>query len=146
MAWNLQVWGERIPGYDTAAWQAFYERALNADYEHFRPGDELIWIIEVDSQCVGSIALVTEDDLPDIDYSPWMAAFVIDPDQRSRGIGTEIVAIFEEQCRSLGINRLYLWTEDLGDWYRSLGYHDLSRLQFGEIDATVMAKDLLEPA
>lgn len=143
LEWNLQVWGERIPGYDRAGWVAFYQRAMTAHYDAYLPGEELIWLVELDGKCVGCIALVGEDDLVGIEFTPWMAAFVIDPTIRHQGIGRRVVELFESQCRHFGIERLYLWTDNYAKWYSSQGYQELLRTKAGEIEAIVMAKDLL---
>lgn len=143
LTWSLQAWGERIPGYDRVGWSAFYRRALTADYEQYRPGAELVWVIEIDGHCVGSIALVGEDDLLDFtDCTPWLAAFVINPALRHQGIGSRVVEEFEAMVRRFGIVRLYLWTDTYGDWYRKLGYEEIGRSQLADITAVVMAKDL----
>lgn len=143
LAWNLQVWGDRIPGYDEQGWIDFYQRALAANYSTYEPGAELVWAIESDGNCLGSIALVGEDDLPDfLDLTPWMAAFVVDPQLRHQGIGKQVVELFEQWCAQQKITRLYLWTDTYADWYRTLGYHDIATTPLADIEAVVMAKDL----
>lgn len=143
LAWNLQVWGERIPGYDVVGWRAFYERSLTANYEAFDGASELVWAVVDGERLIGSIALVHEDDLPDFTHlTPWMAAFVIDPTVRHQGIGTEVVAIFEGLVRDYGVQRLYLWTDLYAQWYARLGYQILQHARIGEIEMDVMAKDL----
>lgn len=143
LAWNLDVWGERIPGYDAPAWRAFYERCLVADYDRYDGASELAWVLVREGHAIGSIALVHEDDLPEfIHLSPWMAAFVIDPALRGQGIGRGVVAEFERVVRGYGISTLYLWTDSLADWYRQLGYHVLAHGRIGEIEMDVMAKAL----
>lgn len=143
LTWSLQAWGERIPGYDEAGWRAFYHRALQARYDRYEPGAELVWVIEIDGQCVGSIALVGEDDLEDFtNCTPWMAAFVIDPALRHQGVGRKVVSIFEEQVRALGIEHLFLWTDLYADWYQTQGYRPIGESNLGEINAVVMEKEL----
>jgi N-acetylglutamate synthase-like GNAT family acetyltransferase len=143
LAWNLQVWGERIPGYDVAGWRAFYQRCLAADYRHYSQTSELTWVIEIGGACVGGISLVYEDDLPDFTHlSPWLAAFVIDPGLRGRGIGTEAVRLFESMVRGFGITRLYLWTDSETHWYEGLGYSVMERSRVGDIEMDVMVKEL----
>lgn len=141
--WNLQVWGERIPGYDADGWRAFYERCLLSRFDVYDGLSELAWVIRREGRNIGSIALVHEDDLPAYQHlSPWMAAFVIDPALRHSGIGRRVVATFEDRCRQYGIHRLYLWTDQYTDWYRSLGYEVLAHDQIGAIQMDVMVKDL----
>lgn len=143
LAWSLEVWGERIPGYDHAGWRAFYQRALKASYDRYQPGAELVWVIEMEGRCVGSIALVGEDDLEDFtECTPWMAAFIIDPALRHQGLGRKVVAIFEEKVKALGVGHLYLWTDTYADWYSTQGYRTIGNSRIGQIDAVVMEKSL----
>jgi N-acetylglutamate synthase-like GNAT family acetyltransferase len=143
LQWNLDVWGTRIPGYDQAGWRAFYERCLLSDYEHFDGESELAWVIIYEGEAIGSIALVHEDDLPAFEHlSPWLAAFVIDPQRRHQGLGRAVVHDFEEMVRALGMSTLYLWTDVYTDWYRSLGYSVVEHSTIGEIDMDVMVKEL----
>lgn len=143
LAWNLEVWGERIPGYDEQGWRDFYGRAMVARYDRYQPGAELVWGIESEHRLIGSIALVGEDDLPDhLDKSPWMAAFVIDPALRHQGFGRDVVRVFESWCLEHDVSTLYLWTDTYADWYRSLGYSQIGVTQLAHISAVVMSKEL----
>lgn len=141
LEWNLQVWGARIPGYDEAGWRAFYDRCLAADYTAYDGESELAWAIFDGDTLVGSIALVHEDDLPDyLHLTPWLAAFVIDPQVRHRGIGRRVMEHFEQMVRDYGITRMYLWTDHYADWYLSLGYELLAHDRIADIDMDVMVK------
>lgn len=143
LVWNLEVWGSRIPGYDPSGWRAFYERCLAADYRDYDGTSELAWAILEDGFLVGSIALVHEDDLPQyLHLSPWLAAFVVDPQLRHHGIGRRAMAAFEDMVRGYGITRLYLWTDHYTHFYRSLGYQVLAHDRIADIEMDVMAKDL----
>lgn len=143
LEWNLQVWGERIPGYDRAGWRAFYERSLASDYSRYDGASELVWAVLADEQLVGSIALVHEDDLPDFTHlSPWLAAFVIDPQVRNRGIGRRVMQRFESRVREFGLDRLYLWTDAHERWYLDQGYAVVERGSLASIELSVMSKRL----
>jgi GNAT superfamily N-acetyltransferase len=143
LRWNLQVWGDRIPGYDEAGWRAFYERCRQGEYSTFGTDAELAWALFDGDTLIGSIALVSEDDLPSFSHlSPWMAAFVIAPDFRHQGRGRAIVDEFESLCREYRVETLYLWTDLYTDWYQSLGYHVIEHSSIGEIELDVMAKNL----
>lgn len=143
LQWNLQVWGTRIPGYDEEGWRQFYERAKTANYAEYDGESELVWALFEKDALVGSIALVHEDDLPDfVAYSPWLAAFVIDPAKRHQGIGRHVVAQFEELSRSFGIAELFLWTDHYTHWYQTQGYTVLTHSRIGEIELDVMHKIL----
>jgi GNAT superfamily N-acetyltransferase len=143
LQWNLQVWGERIPGYDQAGWRAFYERCRLGDYTTFGEDAELAWALFDGQTLIGSIALVHEDDLPRFGHlSPWLAAFVIAPEFRHQGRGRAIVEEFESICRGYGVETLYLWTDVYTEWYQSLGYRVIEHSSIGEIALDVMAKKL----
>jgi GNAT superfamily N-acetyltransferase len=143
LQWNFRVWGDRIPGYDLEGWRAFYDRALSHAHDGYQ-GEELVWaILDGSDRCLGSIALVQEDDLEGFDdLTPWIAAFVIDPELRHKGLGRAVVEMVEAWSRVQGIHTLYLWTDIYAPWYASQGYSEVAKTKVGEIDAVVMKKEL----
>jgi len=54
--------------------------------------------------------------------TPWVAAFIVKPELRGSGIGTQMLALLEAKARMPGINKLYPWTEDQTAFYKRRGY------------------------
>lgn len=124
LQWTLDLWGDHIPGYSRQDWINFYENGRTADFSKWEgSGQELIFIGKRGEEVVGAISLVDFDDLEEFRHlSPWVAAFIVNPDLRGQGIGSEMLALLEAKAKGLGIGVLYLWTEDKNMFYQKRGY------------------------
>lgn len=60
---------------------------------------------------IGTIALKAESVASHRHLSPWVAAFLVAPDHRGRGIGTVLLAAAEKEARRLGFKSLYIATD-----------------------------------
>jgi N-acetylglutamate synthase-like GNAT family acetyltransferase len=56
------------------------------------------------------------------DLTPWIAAVYVVPEARHQGIGEILISHATAFIRSRGINTVYLWTTDRGEWYGRLGW------------------------
>lgn len=61
---------------------------------------------------------------------PWLAAFVVDPSNRGRGIGTLLIHAVERAARDFGFDRVYTGTHVHGlflrcgwEWVEEIDYH-----------------------
>lgn len=146
LAWSLALWGETNPWFSPSDWHAFYGKAATAAYDRWNldgVDQEQIYIAISAGEIVGAIALVDFDDLEEFrDLKPWVAAFIVDPNRRGSGIGSEMLAALEERARAFLIPTLYLWTEDQRDFYRNRGYQLVTQKTYPEISVDVMRKDL----
>lgn len=145
LQWSLKLWrSNSIPGFSEADWSNFYERAKSADYTAWHGnGEELIYIAKDGEQLLGTIALVDFDDLEEFRVlTPWVAAFIVNPELRGQGYGTKILNAFEEKVRALGIETLYLWTEDQMSFYSKRGYEHISSGTWSRLTFDVMKKEL----
>jgi GNAT superfamily N-acetyltransferase len=146
LKWSLELWGNHIPGFSRSDWIGFYEKAKGADYSHWDPAgtdQELIYLAVINHEVVGAIALVDFDDLEEFRHlKPWVAAFVVKPELRRSGIGTEMLAVLEGKAKTLGINRLYLWTEDQTAFYKRRGYKFETSSRLGPLSFDLLSKEL----
>ena len=146
LSWSLAFWGNRIPGFSASDWVAFYEQAGSADYANWDPAgtdQALIYLAVIDHEVVGAIALVDFDDLEAFRHlKPWVAAFIVNPELRHSGLGTQILALLEGTARTLGIDRLYLWTEDQTAFYQKRGYRFEAHTSLEQLFFDVLSKDL----
>jgi len=147
LRWALELWGDHIPNYSRQDWVDFYSNTTNSNYEEWTgKGQELVYIALRGEEIVGTIALVDFDDLEEFRHlSPWVAAFIVNPNLRREGIGSEILLSLEERVRALGIKILYLWTEDQSGFYAKRGYTLISAAKFESLDIGVMQKELIYP-
>ena len=146
LKWALKLWrSSTIPGFSEENWTDFYHRAKPANYRTWHGNDqELIYVAKFGENVVGTIALVSFDDLEEFRHlSPWVAAFIVNPELRGRGFGTLILSAIEKEAKSLGIERLYLWTEDQASFYKKRGYEIITSSTWARLSFDVLKKELL---
>lgn len=76
--------------------------------------------------------------------TPWLGGVLVHPDKRNRGIGESLVKAAEAHAKSLGFDRLYLFTIDKAEWYAKLGWNIIEQTTYEGHPATVMEKELRE--
>lgn len=145
LAWSLDQWGDHLPNYSRQDWAGFYSHSSDSDYRKWiGDGQELVFLAKRGDDLVGSISLVDFDELDEFRHlTPWIAAFVVNPQLRGKGVGTQILELLENKAGSLGIEVLHLWTEDQGAFYRKRGYRLLASTHLGDLKIEVMQKVLI---
>lgn len=145
LAWALDHWGDRLPNYSRQDWVDFYSHSSQSSYESWTGvGQELVFLAKRGDDLVGTIALVDFDELEEFRHlKPWIAAFLVNPQLRGQGIGTQILDLLEEKARILGIDVLHLWTEDQGAFYGKRGYELVASSKLESLDLVVMKKQLM---
>jgi predicted N-acetyltransferase YhbS len=73
-----------------------------------------------DDKPIGTVNLVENDNDERQDLTPWLAALLVVPEARGRGVGTRLVRSLVKEAAALGIPRLYLGT-DMPEYYARLG-------------------------
>lgn len=145
LRWALELWGDHFPNYSPQDWADFYSNSVQSNYETWEgDGQELVFVAKQGETTFGTISLVDFDELEEFRHlTPWIAAFIVNPELRGKGVGTQILALLEEKAISLGIEVLYLWTEDQGAFYRKRGYRLLASSKLGDLGIEVLQKDLV---
>ncbi len=64
-----------------------------------------------DETVLGTASLKEDSVGSELGVSPWLAALLVAPDQRGRGIGTRLVEALEQQARDMGFNAIYVSTD-----------------------------------
>lgn len=80
----------------------------------------------VDGRPAGTVNLVEDDVFHRPAMRPWLAALVVTPEFRGRGVGTALVEACRQHAARLGISSLYLGT-DIPDFYLAFGAESLER-------------------
>lgn len=144
LAWSLDQWGDHLPNYSRQDWTDFYSHSSNSDYKTWiGDGQQLVFLAKRGDDLLGSIGLVDFDELEEFRHlTPWIAAFVVNPQLRGEGVGTQILELLEKKALSLGIEVLHLWTEDQGAFYRKRGYRLLASTHLENLNIDVMRKIL----
>jgi thiamine pyrophosphokinase len=101
---------------------ASYERVL----ENLKgSGDTrlpLTYLALIGGECVGTVSVVMNDLKTQETLSPWLAAVVVRPDYRGRGIAEALIRRACADAKRLGYGILYLRTEYAGGYYKRLGW------------------------
>lgn len=144
LSWALDLWGDHFPNYSPQDWADFYANSAQSNYESWTGnGQELVYIAKQGKKVIGTIGLVDFDELEEFRHlKPWIAAFIVSPDMRGKGVGTHILTLLEEKAKLLGIKVLHLWTEDQSAFYSKRGYQLLTSTKLGSLDVYIMQKEL----
>lgn len=144
LAWALDLWGDHFPNYSPQDWINFYSNSLQTNYISWvGQGQELVFVAKQGQELVATVALVDFDELEEFRHlKPWIAAFIVNPELRGTGVGTQVLALLEDEARSLGIEALHLWTEDQSAFYLKREYKIVAWTKLGELNICVMKKEL----
>jgi GNAT superfamily N-acetyltransferase len=88
---------------------------------------------------LGSAMLVQNDMDMRMELSPWLAGVFVTPDHRRHGIGTTLVRRIVDEARSLGVQRLYLYTPNTEQFYNRLGWSVMERTHYRGTNVVVMS-------
>jgi GNAT superfamily N-acetyltransferase len=133
VSWHLD---EFDPGGDAAPW-------INARKAEVQLGGiPCAWVAFLGQDAVGTVSLIelNMDTRPDL--TPWLAALFVLPDHRRRGIGTALTRRCEQEARTLGLSRLYLYTTLAENFYARLGWSTIWRETYEDELVTVMQRQL----
>jgi GNAT superfamily N-acetyltransferase len=73
-------------------------------------------------------------------YGPWLALVYVTPEQRNRGIGSELCRAIEKTAASLGYTELFLYTSTAESVYARIGWMTTDRLIYKNQKTVVMRK------
>jgi N-acetylglutamate synthase-like GNAT family acetyltransferase len=71
----------------------------------FHPQKDRLWMVEVDRQIIGSIAIVRRSE-----WEAQLRWFLIHPDWRDKGLGRILLERALQFCRDCGYRNIFLWT------------------------------------
>ena len=95
---------------------------------------------------VGDLAGVVSLKESDLDarpeLGPWLASLYVKPALRRQGHALSLIGAMEAEARLRGYRQLYLFTEDLVDFYGRRGYRILDLGERAGHSVTIMVKEL----
>ena len=101
----------------------------------------LMYIALDGEEVVGMCSLKTDDSL-DSGYFPWLSSLAVEESYRKRGIGKLLMKVICDKARSMGFQKVYLFTLELElvTWYEGNGWTKIEECPFREYVAHVMEK------
>ena len=103
-----------------------YVAAPLADFVLKGPDAGRLWLAELNSEVVGSIALVKTDS-----GEGQLRWFLLTPGGRDRGLGQQLIAHTLDYARHQGLSHIFLWTFDglaaAQHLYRKAGFRETQR-------------------
>lgn len=101
-------------------------------------------VLVKDGELVGAGSIKLTEPGTKEGLSPWLAGIYVKPQYRGLGLGRDIVLALEAKARQLGVEALYLSADSAVDFYLSLGWQVLERLEsLGVRDVALMSKRLV---
>jgi N-acetylglutamate synthase-like GNAT family acetyltransferase len=91
---------------------------------------------------MGSAAIIESDMETRPELTPWMASVYVYKDFRKQGIGSALVKKIMEYAKSIGVQTLYLYTEDQEALYQKLGWERISVDLYMGLQVVVMKTEL----
>jgi predicted N-acetyltransferase YhbS len=81
-----------------------------------------------DDDFVGSAILIDNDLEERPQYTPWLAALWVEPEERSRGVATALADRILAEAAALGHDRIYICaTPDKDGYYAARGWQEVER-------------------
>ena len=100
------------------------------------------YVAEEATEVLGSAAIVKHDMEIHLEYSPWLASVFVSPDDREKGIGSELVLHVMSQAKKNNVRNLYLFTPDKELFYSRLGWQIIHKELYRNIEITIMRMQL----
>lgn len=95
-----------------------------------------------DAELVGSASLIEQDMDNREELTPWLADVFVKPEYRGRGVATSLIRRIEDEARSAGIVRLFLYTPDAAELYRRLGWIVIETCEYKGAAVVIMAREI----
>ncbi len=140
-------WVPRLAGLHHAEWSwidpdwTLAEAQANLEVHTAGTAVPTTRIALVNGELAGSVSLLANDHSRIRKWSPWLASLLVLPEVRGRGIGAALVGEAVAIAARLGIERLYLYTDDAAAFYARLGWSMVERLDLDGIEVDVMGID-----
>ena len=112
--WIYNEWWTDKPGVTIESMKNRLEEAKTDD------SIPLSMVALVDDRLAGTVNFIESDNSEFPDLKPWLAALLVAPNFRKKGIGSALVVECIQQAKKLGVKEFYLGT-DIPEFYQALG-------------------------
>jgi GNAT superfamily N-acetyltransferase len=135
--WYFNAWGKRDPNNTLESYTQKLETFL-------QDGSIPAHIVICDDVRLIATAHIRKHEIPSyVDYEDWLGGVYVDSDYRGQGVAKIVVNSVIEKAKALGVEKLYLQTEDLsGGLYAKLGWKKLHQTNSKGCEVIVMVKEL----
>jgi N-acetylglutamate synthase-like GNAT family acetyltransferase len=132
--WRWDEWGHLDPAGSLDEWKERLAKRVHRDRI------PLTVIALEDEQPVGMASLLHYDMDIRRDLSLWLAGVLVPPASRRRGIGSALVTVIEQHASALGVDILYLYTNNTQRFYAKLGWQVIEQESYRGQDVVLMSK------
>lgn len=101
-----------------------------------------IFVLEESGTPLATVLLRSEEVETAERLGPWLSSLFVNEPYRHQGFGSRTITFFEEYCASKNIKQIYLFTEELDNWYQSMGWVIEQEAEFKGHSGTIMSKKL----
>jgi len=119
-------WVERAADYYSSRWNIDRQLYLDSLTDSIST-KELVprWFLMLrGSEIIGGCGLIENDFMVRTDLCPWLCALYIEPSERGKGLGAQLLMHCRRVAAGLGYNRVYLNTDHVG-YYEKYDWHYL---------------------
>ena len=96
----------------------------------------------LDNEVCGVAALKSESITTHSHLSPWVAATMVNPAHRGRGIGTELVRALEAEAKQRGYSSIYCGTSTASHLLERRGWQMMEQVEYDGANVSIYAKAL----
>lgn len=101
-----------------------------------------IFVLEESGNPIATVLLRNEEVETAEKLGPWLSSLFVNEHYRHQGNGSRTIRFFEDYCTSKDIKQVYLFTEELENWYQSMGWVIEREAEFKGHRGTIMSKRL----
>ncbi len=134
--WQWEEWGHLDPADSLAA------RIANLRAQTERGPIPTTYLALERGELLGIASMVADDMPTHPEFSPWLASVYVTPEARGRGVASALVQQIVSAAATMGVGRLYLYTESARGLYEKLGWQVVATDHFEGSPVTIMAIDL----
>lgn len=139
-------WLPVIADWFYTSWRELYGEKTQAEVEQCIAGwlgrDRIptALVAVADDEVIGIVALKDKDQ--QFGILPWLSGLYVVPARRHCGVGTRLLRAAENKARSIGLSKLYLYTQKSEAFYGAYGWQVHQHVSLSQTKVSVMEKML----
>ena len=134
--WHHQEWLHLNPGATVEQRLVRYSNSLTSD------ALPTIFVAHNNGLLLGSVSLEKEDMDTRKFLTPWLASLFVIPEQRNKGVASQLIRFIVNYAKQHRFKNLYLFTEDQTDFYQHRGWYFVETVNYRQTDVDLMCRKL----